>query len=725
MTSSTLEATATQPLSSRNASSSDTDDTIQNQLEKAQSDAATLSWVLRQYNRCKTQRVSVERQWYVNLAFYFGKQNINVIKSGASANGFQLTVPKAPQWRIRMVVNRCRPTILKQIANLTSQEPKFFSVPSGTSDEDIKSSTIAESILDSYYREESYKLKLRRLLFWGSICGTAFLKTYWDKTKKDSSGNTGAITTEVVDPFHIYIPDLLQQDMELQPYVIHASTMSPEMVKKTYGVDVTANVAANSQILEDQFLNLTGSTKAPTNLNAVLVLECWIKAGAYNRFPDGAMVTVAGDKLVQNKPGWPYAHKEYPFAKFDDIDTGKFYGEGVLTDLIPLQRELNRTRSQMVEAKNLMAKPKLMAPRGSVNPSAITSEPGQVILYTPGFAPPVPLPMAPLPAYVENDIQRLVADMEDIAGQHDISKIAGTRTAATALAAIQQQDSLMISGAATSIEMLTQKSGRQVISLVKQFWTTARVIKVVGYDEAFEILEFKNTDITDNTEIYVETGSALPYNKAGRQAFLMDAFKLGLIPDPNDVLDLMDIGGVQKIQQDMLIDQRQAQRENQQMVTLGQNPPTATFDITDIDPLQDLMEQVAESANPAPVDPTEQIPQFVPNEWDNHTVHIQIHNRFRKTQKFEALPAITKKIFQNHVALHISQMQQVAQGQPVPVQPGIQPTDEATANAQPQPASQPAQPQQDLGVGDIATALPEGLPRGITTRAGNYIERTL
>lgn len=723
MTSSTLEATATQPLSSRSASSSDTEETVISQLEKQQDDAATLAWVMRQYNRCKSQRVMVERQWYVNLAFYFGKQNIQVVTSQASTTGFQLTVPKAPPWRMRLVINRCRPTVLKQIANLTSQEPKFYSVPAGTSDEDVASARIAESILDSYYREEAYKVRLRRLLFWGSICGTAFLKTYWDKKKKDSTGNEGAITTDVVDPFHIYIPDLLQQDLELQPYIIHASTMSPELVKKYYNVEVTANVAGNTQILEDQFLSLTGNTKAPQNLNAVLVLEVWIKPGSFNRFPDGAMVTVAGDKLVQNNPGWPYEHKEYPFAKFDDIDSGKFYGEGVLTDLVPLQREYNRTRSQIVENKNLMAKPKLIAPRGSINPSAITSEPGQVILYTPGFTPPQPLPIAPLPSYVENDIQRLVVDMEDIAGQHDISKIAGTRTAATALAAIQEQDSLMISGAATSIEQLTQKTGRQVIALVKQFWTTSRTIKVVGYDEAFEILEFKNTDITSNTEIYVETGSALPYNKAGRQAFLMDAFKLGLIPDPNDVLDLMDIGGVQKIQQDMLIDQRQAQRENQQMIAIGKNPPEATFNYpTVIDPMQDLVESIAESQNGASLPPEEDVPQFVPNEWDNHTVHIQIHNRFRKTEKFESLDAVTKQIFKNHVALHQEALIQNTQGQPVPAgQPGLQPTDEATANSQPPPAPTGDQ----SNVENVANAIPQGLPVGITTRAGNYIERTL
>jgi hypothetical protein len=721
-------------LSSRNASSSDTGDTVLDSIKKQKDDADTLSWIMRQYRRCKSQRVYVERQWYVNLAFYFGKQNIKVIAAnGAASNGFLLTVPKAPPWRIRMVVNRCRTFVLKQMANLTSQEPKFYSVPAGTSDEDATSARIAESIIDSYYREEQYKLKLRRLLFWGSICGTSFFKTYWDKSQKDANGNQGKITTDVIDPFHLYVPDLLQQDLELQPFLIHASTMSPEMVKRIYGVEVTANATTSVNLLEDQFLNLTGNGKVPSKFNAVLVLECWIKPGSYDRFPDGAMITVAGDKLVQNKPGWPYDHKEYPFAKFDDIDTGKFYGEGVLTDIVPLQREYNRKRSQIVENTNLIAKPKLLAPRGSINPSAITSEPGQVILYTPGFNPPTPLPIAPLPAYVENDIQQLMSDMQDLVGQHDLSHIVGTRTSATMLAAIQQQDALIIQGAATNIEQVTQITGRQVLALVKQFWTTTRTIKVVGYDEAFEILAFKNTDITSNTEVYVETGSALPVNRAGRQAFLMDAFKLGLIPDPNDVLDLMDIGGVAKIQQDMLIDQRQAQRENQQMVALGKNPPAADFNFPDnIDPMADLLNVVQESGEvPGQPDPDENanVPQFVPNTWDNHTVHIQIHNRFRKSEKFESLDDLTKKIFQNHVALHEQALQQNTSGQPIPAQPGIQPTDEATANAQPAPAEQPTQAGDvggdKSGIENVGNAIPQGLPVGITTRAGNYIERTL
>lgn len=717
------------PLSSKNSSAlndgTSGDLTLLEQVQKGKDDKETLQWCMTQYNKCKNQRSAKERQWYVNLAFYSGKQNIQLTTSKATTNGFQITTPKAPPWRVRMVINKMRPAVRKQVANLTSQEPKFFTVPGGTTDADNMSARIAESIIDNYYREAHYKIKLKQLIWWGSICGSSFFKTYWDKTVKDANGNQGDYTTDVITPFHIYVPDLLQSDLELQPYVIHASTMSPDKVKQLYGIDCKPNVSAASSLLDDQFLNLTGINRSKA-LNECLVLEFWVKPGAYNRFPAGGLITIAGETLVQQSTtGWPYKHGEYPFAKFDDIFSGQFYAEALLTDLLPLQREFNRSRSQIIEAKNLMAKPKLVAPKGSVNASQITSEPGQVIYFTPGLGEPHALIMPQLPAYVENEIARIDQDFSDIAGQHDISKLIGSRTSATSIAAVQEQDSTMISGAATSVEQLTEKTARQILSLTKQYFTTERTIKIVGEDQAFETLSFINTDITDNTEIYVETGSALPYNKAGRQALLMDVYKLGLIPDANDVLELMDIGGFDKIQADLLTDQRQAQRENLQMVALGKNPPVANFDQSDEDPLQTLIEMVQEAANPNPLDlsampgtspisgqsptipgapnmgpppaapnalgtPTQappstpgqqlppgsppvgvapvptnpQIPDFPVNEWDNHDIHIMIHNRFRKSQQFAALDDMTKQIFQQHVALHNQAKAQNIQGLP-------------------------------------------------------------
>jgi hypothetical protein len=40
------------------------------------------------------------------------------------------------------------------------------------------------------------------------------------------------------------------------------------------------------------------------------------------------------------------------------------------------------------------------------------------------------------------------------------------------------------------------------------------------------------------------------------------------------------------------------------------------------------------------------------NTWDNHQLHIEVHNRYRKTQSFELLPQMAKDQFEAHVTMH-------------------------------------------------------------------------
>ena len=46
------------------------------------------------------------------------------------------------------------------------------------------------------------------------------------------------------------------------------------------------------------------------------------------------------------------------------------------------------------------------------------------------------------------------------------------------------------------------------------------------------------------------------------------------------------------------------------------------------------------------------------NTWDNHEVHIQIHNKFRKSQAFELLPDEIKQALEQHVNQHKQVMMQ-------------------------------------------------------------------
>jgi hypothetical protein len=632
-----------------------------------------IEWTKSAHMRCRTIRQQIERQWYINLAFYIGKQNVAVIpisSASSAATGVRLYIPPAPYYRARPVINRIRPIIRTELSKLTAQKPTATIVPATGEDRDLAAATAGEQIWDATYREKKIKSTFSRTMLWSLTTGIGFMKTYWDPSKKDKEGNPGDFCYEMVTPFHLFVPDMLAEDIEDQPYIIHIQTKSPEWVKVNFpGLKAQPNVMEANDILNDSFLQLVGA--GDFRKNAILCYEVWVKPGHVEFMPNGGMYTIIGDTVTQFVEGNPYIHQQYPFVKFPHIPNGRFYADSVINDLIPIQREYNRTRGQMIEAKNRMAHPQLLAAEGSVDATKINTEPGQVILYKLGFPPPQPLPLQNLPAYVVQETERLLLDFEDISGQHQVSKgqVPPGVTAATAISFLQEQDESMLSVTFQGIEEGFEKIGYQTLCYVKQYWDAPRTVKVVGRDQQFNVLSFAGSDLRDNTDIRVEAGSALPTSKSAKQALLMDLMSQGFIP-PEKGLELMDVGGVQRLYEEVQIDSSQASRENMKMSTItdedmnaylqtfqGIDPATGEAMLVDPNTGQPLVDGMGMPTAP---------PLIVPvNSFDNHQIHIQIHNNYRKGQEYEQLPQRLKDLFEEHVNQHMMALGLVP-GMPAP-----------------------------------------------------------
>lgn len=642
-----------------------------------------VSWVNQQFVQAKNARWKSEKQWYLNLAFYFGQQNV-AFKGGTNSQdrSFQLYTPPAPYYRARPIINQIRPRIRTEMAKLTAQKPNAFIVPASSDDRDMYAANAGEQIWDSFYRFKKYHSVLRRAVFWASATGNGFIKAYWDESKMDSiTGDQGDICFEPITPFHIFVPDLKEEDIEKQSFVIHAQMRNAEELSRIYKQPISFE-KSDSTLLEDSFMNVMGVQAWEKN-KSVLVLECWVRPNIMPDMPNGGMYVIAGNRIIYGDgEGWPFAHNMFPFAHIGHVQSGKFYRDSIITDLIPLQKEYNRTRGQIIEAKNRMAKPQLAAEIGSIDPTKITSEPGQIILYRPGFQAPQPIPLQGLPSYVLEEQERIKIDMDEISGQHEVSRGQAPPgvSAATAISYLQEQDETKLSYTFDSIEEATEKVAFMSLNYVKQFWDTARQVKVTGADGSFDVLAFKGSDLRGNTDIRVEAGSALPTSKAAKQAFIMDLMKMGFI-DPQKGLEVMEIGGINKIYEQVQTDVRQAQRENLRMAQ-------ATGDLIQQDrqiKLQEFMQspEAQDPQNPvvvppnggepqqATVDPNTGQPTLMPietpllvpvNTWDDHRIHIERHNHYRKGQAFEQLPKEAKDLFEQHVNQHVAAIVQGALG---------------------------------------------------------------
>ena len=684
-----------------------TDDSLLNQFKRKDESKKLVSWVKSEYEKAKQARKQEEQDWYLQLAFYNGKQYHEWVEKG---NGQILEAPRNPAGTPRITVNRIEPIIRTEIAKTTSGHPSATVIPASNDDDDLMAAQAAEQVWQAMYDKANFQTDiLQKSEFWRAVTGNAFIKTYWDSSAKQIEPtpvqdpytgekkviqqvtSTGDVAYEVITPFHMFVPDTTEENLENQPYIFNVYTKSEQWVKSTFGgvlpKDFVPTKVSATEILDAALMDNRGSlTSKP---DAVLVIEMWAKPNGCPFLPKGGLVTIVDNEIVQfAENGIPYSHKMYPFAHTYSIPTGKFYRRSVIKNLIPIQRELNRTRSQIIQAKNLMAKPQMMYDEGSVDPKKVSAKAGIWIPVRPGFSRPTPVPIQPLPSYVLQELEHLQADFEDLSGQHQVSRgNSGGVTAATAINYLQERDDSYLATVFSSIEAAIEKTAQQSLSLFIQYVTNERLVKTTGLDGSFDASMLSGADIASGNDIRIESGSALPTSKSARQSLITEWMKMGFI-SPQDGLKILDMGMLKNFYNLIKLDENHASRENLMMKkltaeTVQQFQQNWEQGAANGEPDKVVPGAVDAQGNPIPL----QVPAVVQvHDYDNHAVHIEVHNRFRKSQSFETLDDAVKAEFQKHIAMHQAALQQ-QQAEQMAMQAGVQ----GAPQADPQAAGMPDQ----------------------------------
>lgn len=636
----------------------------------ASKDAQVLAdWVRSEYTKAKAARQQRQLQWYYNMSMFYGQQWVE--KTGTSyPDGFngKLVMPKKPYYTQRKTVNRIRSFVRSELSQFLSATPNAVAVPATAEDEDVRAAYAAEQAWQSISETGQLRTHFARAEWWTVITGNGFIKTWWDKSCTDKvSGQEGMIRYGSVTPFHLFVPDLREQELDDQPFVINAYIKPVSWAynffgEKLRGKVLQASTTGSNQIIDDAYLNLTNS--AGNTPDSVVVYETWMKPGAHKLMPHGGVIISIDDFVVDiYRDGMPYNHGQYPFTHFEHIPNGTFYADSPLVDLNQLQREYNTLRSQISDAGNRMAKPQLLAAKGSIVPSKVTNEPGLVIEYKPGFPAPQPIQLSPLPQYYVEQQDRVLSDFEDIGGQHDVSKGKAPSgvTAGTAISFLQEADNAFRTPQYKNIEDGYSRIAQQTLENFVQFVDMPRKIKTIGADGSFDTLMLQGADLKNGTDIRIQQGSSIGVSKAAQDARVMDMFGMGLVDQPT-ALRLLEVGGVQRVLDIMNVAERKAQRENikmkmiqpqqlmeamQEQMMQGMGQPAQVGDPA-------LTPQMDPMGNPLPPENVEPpVPLVVKvDDFDVHEKHIEIHNMFRMSQEYEILPDEIKQQFDAHVKRH-------------------------------------------------------------------------
>lgn len=625
------------------------------------------AWVQEEWAKAKSARQRTQLQWFSNMAMFYGQQWVEQTRQ-SMPTGFRdkFILPKKPYYHQRKVINRTRSFVRWELSKFLSQVPSATAVPASSEDQDQRAAYAAEQAWNSISESRNLRYHYSRAAWWTVVTGNGFVKTQWDQQCLDrTSGQYGDIKFGSVTPFHLFVPDLRENDIEDQPFVINAYTKPVEwcyhyFAEELAGKTLSPSVASANQILDEAYLNLE-SSRTP---DSVIVYETWVKPGATKLLPEGGVIVSIDNILISvYRDGLPYTHGMYPFTHFEHIPSATFYADSPLTDLASLQREYNVLRSEIAEAGKRMAKPAYIAQRGSIIPSAMTNEPGQVIEYKPGTPPPQPMPLSPLPEYYVSQQDRILQDWMDLSGEREVVRGSAPPgvTAGTAINYLQEAANQYLTPQYQSIERGYEKIAIQTVSLFVQYVDQPRKIRTIGADGAFDTMVLSSgADIASGTDIRIEPGSSVGRSKAAQEAKYMDMFAVGLL-QPDQALRLMEVGGAQKITDTLNVAEKKAQRENMKMKALKPLEIAEATEEYQMEVQARLVEQGVDLADPIVQDELSQLaaPLMIPvDDFDIHEVHIEVHNRFRMGQEYEILPSEIKEQFDLHVAQHEQYVQQ-------------------------------------------------------------------
>ena len=639
---------------------------------------ASAASLVKRVDELQRQRDEMERQWKLNLSFYKGKQYVFYNKRTRRMESLPTEDGDKPRYRVRLVSNQIAPNTQSLLSRLVKSKPQFFATPGQASFEAQKASQVAENLLEYWWSSLHLTEKREEAMMWSIIAGNGFWKVSWDDKagpgmkvmlgpdgqpivdpmvkhffEKNLEGMgidtdqfekriyEGEIRVDVLSPFDVLLDDAASVFEDCK-YAFCVHPMSPDEIRDRYNITLKANAINKypDETLPGAF-NAGGKTKE----NIRLVYYGYFCPGG--KYPDGRFVVFTKDpSIVLYDAPWPYPFEELPLVKFPGMRVpGQLWDSSVVEQAIPLQKELNRTLSQMIEYKNLTLKPQMLAPVGSLR-QRLTDEPGAIFEYNP-VAGKVPesIPIPSLPSYVFEHLQDLGVRLKDTFGLNEIMEgsVPPNVEAGIAIDLLQEAATDRLAPQIMLMEKALERCGNLMLQLAQEYYQEPRTMIITGSGSKPKVERFEDADLIKGVSVQVEAGSGLPRTRAGKQARVMQLLQMGIL-SPTKAYKYMDMADFKGLQMQFEADEEQAMREHDKLMDGG---------IVNEQAAKQAQEQLMMSLMEGnPVDP-QLLQQSVeaglqPLAYENKAAHLETHASFMKSAEFESMPSEVKDQFYKH-----------------------------------------------------------------------------
>jgi len=414
----------------------------------------------------------------------------------------------------------------------------------------------------------------------GETYGIAVEKVMFDATLE---AGIGEVRTVVVDPFYFGVYPVTaknNQDAEanfffypmsarearrrwphmadqIKPDSEFLDDLGKERRELQQGTSVDGYLSRLGTTIKSVFNRVSGKTGEKDD--QLLVCECWVKDYS-GQYPGDIRCIIAGGggKLVFEDKANPsinpnldsdiarqcYLYDKFPFTAANSItDTSNFWGMSDFEQLEQLQKEFNKSISQLVFLKDKSARPKVVNPKDSgVSNEQFTNAPG--ILNPTSHMVAQGIRYLDFPN-VPYDVEKIITLFKElfflVAGTFELENAQTPGREVIAHRAIEtliEHAATMMRGKIRNYGKLLRERGRMYLSHVQNWYTEERWFswEQNGQDQVGTIL---NEELWFPLKLTVLNGSTLPRSKVSQREEAIQLHKLGAI-DQQDLLEKLD-----------------------------------------------------------------------------------------------------------------------------------------------------------------------------------------
>lgn len=518
-------------------------------MKNAQTEETKFQKIKKDFNESLSALSTYHADWREFDDFYLGKQ----------------WNTQRASWRPDPVVNYIAYVVDQKRPQLTNSRPNGIILPTKAGDEQI--AKLFTQVTDVIADRVDLDSRIDEVVNTGLLLDVAWFKVYWDNSIEGGSPGMywkGDIAIDAPDPANVY-PDPQATTMEECRYVIYAVPKTVQWIKEKFGVQVEPDAV---QSFQTEIYDRPGTNQSS---DRVMLYEYWYRE-------DGKLncIYAAGGKILKEIKEI-YKHGKYPFIPFVAKKRRKsIIGIGEPRNILSNQKLLNKLLEMPTTNALLTANPiALINRRSGIDKNQWVSKPGMVWEVEGELSNAVRWLQPPqFQGDVYKLIELLTTYIERIGGIYDAltGETPKGVTAASAIQLLQEQGSIPIKGIARNLYASIAEVYKQMIELIKEFYTETRYIRISGEDGGYEFIEFNAAQYAEvNFDVKVSAGPSTPLSRAFVSQLADELFDKQLLL-PSEYVEMKE--GVPNKERIVARLREQEGMQRQQQETMQPQPPS-------------------------------------------------------------------------------------------------------------------------------------------------------